>query len=364
MKKRNGKSIFMLPVLAVCMALFLTALPSDRVFADGDETLGPPSIPIASGSGIVAAGVGLATSQPQTINIAVPLATTVNQVLLYWEGKCAPGDDIIEVEGNPVVGSLIGDIPFPGCIVEVFRADITGLGLVGAGVNSISVGGLNFDRVADGAGILVIFDDGSNIATIDIRDGNDYAYLLESGSLPASYKTTDPQTFAFAPAAFARTAQLSLFFSSVAGSASTGGFRPNAVEVSIDGGPPIVFDNLLDSNDGEEWDTVNLDVPIPAGATSLTVQALSVDNDPPLTGPEGQLEGEEASFYWITAGFSIITPFCGDGIVDPGETCDPPFSIPDTPPGNENECRETSEIMIILMIVEIIARHLSAEMRL
>jgi hypothetical protein len=32
-------------------------------------------------------------------------------------------------------------------------------------------------------------------------------------------------------------------------------------------------------------------------------------------------------------------PTCGDGNVDPGETCDPPASIPLLPPGNLNECR-------------------------
>ncbi len=32
-------------------------------------------------------------------------------------------------------------------------------------------------------------------------------------------------------------------------------------------------------------------------------------------------------------------PACGDGTIDPGETCDPPASIPALPPGNVNECR-------------------------
>jgi hypothetical protein len=36
-----------------------------------------------------------------------------------------------------------------------------------------------------------------------------------------------------------------------------------------------------------------------------------------------------------------LIPFCGNGIVDPGETCDPPGSIPDLPPGNQNACRES-----------------------
>ncbi len=37
-----------------------------------------------------------------------------------------------------------------------------------------------------------------------------------------------------------------------------------------------------------------------------------------------------------------LLPFCGDGIVDPeaNETCDPPGSVPDTPPGNMNACRD------------------------
>lgn len=32
-------------------------------------------------------------------------------------------------------------------------------------------------------------------------------------------------------------------------------------------------------------------------------------------------------------------PTCGDIMLDPGETCDPPASIPALPPGNVNECR-------------------------
>jgi hypothetical protein len=32
-------------------------------------------------------------------------------------------------------------------------------------------------------------------------------------------------------------------------------------------------------------------------------------------------------------------PACGDLTIDPGETCDPPASIPALPPGNVNECR-------------------------
>ena len=77
MKKLLGISVLLALLLVVIVSIAL---------ADGTETLGPPSIPIASGTGIVAAGTGLVT-QPGTIDVDVP--GTVNQVLLYWEGQMA-----------------------------------------------------------------------------------------------------------------------------------------------------------------------------------------------------------------------------------------------------------------------------------
>ena len=55
--------------------------------------------------------------------------------------------------------------------------------------------------------------------------------------------------------------------------------------------------NLLDSNDGEEWDTLTVPVTIPANATTLKVQAFSRDDK-----NTGKLP---ASFAWTAAGFSI-----------------------------------------------------------
>ncbi len=56
--------------------------------------------------------------------------------------------------------------------------------------------------------------------------------------------------------------------------------------------------------------------------------------------------GEECDFNDPDASHSCtndcMIPACGDGIVDPSdETCDPPGSVPDTPPGNENACRDS-----------------------
>ena len=87
-----------------------------------------------------------------------------------------------------------------------------------------------------------------------------------------------------------------MFFTAVSGTTSGGGFRPSAIDVTINGSTQT-FDNLLDSNDGEEADTLNLDVTIPGGTTMVTVQAKSVDNL--------GIGGTPASFDWVAAGLSI-----------------------------------------------------------
>src|SRR3990172_4843753 len=231
--------------------LFMLSM-SSTVFADGTETLGPPSVAIATGSGIVTAGTGLCT-QPGSIEITVPGGTTVKQVLLYWEGSSATnpnGDNQVKVStssancntlGTPVFGTKIGGPTFTGARSTVtYRADITSLSLIAPGANTVYVCGMDFDLNGtagectpsgstsvrdDGAGILVVFDDGTTPSVIDVRDGNDYAFCanpLGLSSVP-SLLTTVPQTFTFAPALFPRIADIDLFASSVAGTTGGGG---------------------------------------------------------------------------------------------------------------------------------------------
>ena len=289
-------------IIFSCMSLMLLQLNSPFVNADGSEILGPPSILIGSGTGIAAAGVGLSGSPSGVINIDVPDGATVEQVLLYWEGShdLSPGegDDTATVNTNDVTGMLIGGIVFTSAASSAYRADITSLGLVSDGANSLTIENLNFDNVTRGAGVVVIFDDGvSGTAVIDLRDGNDYAYGL---SAPPK-DTTVPQTFSFAASGEDRNAILKLLFSSVSGTASGGDFRPTAIEMTLGDGTKTVFDNLLNSLDGQEWDTISIDIIIPAGETSVTVQALSVNN---VLDPELQV----ASFHWIAAGLSVTPP--------------------------------------------------------
>ena len=301
-----------------CISLILLQLNSPFVNADGTEALGTPSVKIASGTGVIAAGIGLEESQPGIINFTVPDGATVEQVLLYWHGyKDRPpgglGDAEITVNGIAVTGVMIGGIvSLRSLDSTAYRADITKLRdkgklLVSAGDNSLSIGGMDFS-VNNGAGVLVIIDDNvSDPVHIDLRDGNDFAYNpLPIGKVAPPRDTTVAQTFDFAASANDRIAKLNMFFSSVSGTTSGGGFRPTAIEVTV-GSTTTVFDNKLDSHDGQEWDTVTdsalVNVPVPAGETSVTVQALSVDNG--VDFPVGVLHGQVASFHWIAAGLTV-----------------------------------------------------------
>jgi SdrD B-like protein len=311
------KKLSIFAVAAFACLCFIGVM-SGEVFADGTEALGVPSIPIESGSGVVAAGVGLANAQPETIKITVP-GSTVKQVLLYWEGSMGDKTDnpddysTITVNTNSITGDLIGGPyhPFTGDHWNglAFRADITDLDLVVPGSNTLSVGNANFSGVANGAGLLVIYEDASSPRTeISIRDGEDFAYHGFDGLLT----TTVPQTFTFSEVSVDRTATLNMFFTTVKGVFSGGEFRPTAIRIESKKQTGEIMgtdwiNNELSSNDGEEWDTVNLDVKIPAGANSLTIQAYSLNNT------SGYQDNNPASLTWTAAALSMPLELCSIG---------------------------------------------------
>lgn len=296
----------------------MLALAAPRALAVGTETLGPPLVPVASGTGILAAGVGTELSQPASFTFSVP--GSVRQVLLYWLGHFSQtlggsGDNTIAVNGIPIQGTSIGgptlfftsgehDFRF-----QAYAADITGLGLVAPGSNTLTVSGLDFVSGRggnDGAGVIVVFDDGSPSATIGIRDGLDLAFF---GFAPP-LDTTVPQTFTFPAAPIERTATLATLAGSVAGPASGfGPVRPNRLRITLDVGGTFDIINPWASFQGPEFDAANFSIPIPAGATQLTVQALSADDG------SGNLP---ASFAWIGAGLSVPPPPPAPGVGTPG----------------------------------------------
>lgn len=295
-------------LLIAALAVFALAAQS-VAFADGSEELGAPSIAIESGSGTVAAGTGLDDTGTGTINIVVP--GTVKQALLYWEGQArGPNyDDTITVNGATVVGTVIGGptlfIPAATYSTTV-RADITAM--VVSGANSFDISGVEgFDRHSNGAGLLVIYDDGST-ADIGIFDGNDLAFIGYEPTLD----TTVAKTFTFAAEPVDRVSKLTTFTSSVAES-NIPGLRPSVIEVTLSDGTVIEYDNVLDGVDGNQWDTFVSDVTIPAGVTSLTVQVLSEDRL-----GTGNLP---ASLVWSGAALAVPTTPTSGG----GEGCTPGY---------------------------------------
>lgn len=257
------------------------------------ETLGDPGIAL-SGSGLVIEGTGM-VSQPATLDINVP-GTSVEQVLLYWSGGSNAGDhsgdNTISIDGHAVVGDLIGGPAnfYSTVYFSAYRADITGLGLVSNGANSFSLTDMVFPfsgvNENNGAALVVIYGDGTT-ADLQIRDGLDLAFF----NFPEPRKTTVPQTFGFAAADVARSG----FLSVVAGSVAQN--RPNEIKVTINGADQS-FHNILGSMDGADYDAVTIPVNIPAGATSLTVEAISTNSFDPLG----------ASICWIVGALDIETP--------------------------------------------------------
>ncbi|RDH84083.1 MAG: hypothetical protein DIZ80_08090 [endosymbiont of Galathealinum brachiosum] len=273
---------------------------SKSAHADGTESLGSPSIPIAAGTGIRAAGIGLENHLSGTITITIPDAVTVEQVILYWGGNNHDHSqltltDTINVEGADVTGNFIGGDTWyaNGKITVSYRADITSLGLVTSGTSSFTVNGVYFPDETYGAGVLVIYDDGSAESQVDIRDGNDFAMI----DWPIPLDATELQTFNFTASNADRIGSVELFVGSVYSSY----FRPSSFEITT-GGTTAVFSDQLNSNDGKFWDTVNLVVTIPAGATSLSAQIFSRDDG--IFAP-GNLP---ASLVWMASGFSVETP--------------------------------------------------------
>jgi len=264
-----------------------------QVAADGTEWLGPPSIPLAAGSGMAVGGVGLIdVPQPASLFVSVPADAVVQQVLLYWISEFYPqsGPDVTAVvNGVEVTGDVIGGPVnfFSVVYFSTLRADITDLGLVGPGGNVLEISGLNSSFRTTGAGVLVVYDDGSG-AEIDLLDGQDLAYWR----LAPPLDTTTPVMFFFEPATYDRVAEVPVLVGSV------GDLRPNVTEV-ISGGLTQRFINMFTSLDGPEWDSQVLSVTVPAGADFVSLQLLSegdgTDNNP-------------ASMAWCVAGVAIQPP--------------------------------------------------------
>lgn len=306
------------PILTIALLLSGTS----TAWADGTETLGPPSIDLAQGSGIAVGGVGL-HAQPGTIEVTVPDDATVEQVLVYFETGHRPGDasreahdDTIRLDGTEVTGQLIGGpTHFYGTVESAtHRADVTELRLVVPGSNAVEVDGLDGDEVSDGAGLVVLYSQPGRVDELFLVDGNDIAFA----DFEAPRDTTVPQTFTFAPSTEDRVAELGLLTASVhdpAPEANPSGDqrnRPNAIEVTVGDVTTTVADPLGRAE--PEWVTGSLQVAVPAVTTSLTVRYLSEWDD------TGDLP---ASLVWLAATLVVPAPAEPAPAVPPTTTAAP-----------------------------------------
>lgn len=267
--------------MLIALVLYLVwMIAPANIYADGDETLGPPSIDIESGSGFVASGTGTET-QPAAIDIFVP--GRVAQALLYWVGRGSPADDTITVNGTSITGDPIGS----SSDCTSFRADITSSHLVHIGGNTLTIEDMDFASRNDGVGVLVVFRRPFKSADIQILDGSDFAYIGSSGNAEVTVK----QTFFFEPQSFLRIGHLSIFV----GDAEAD--RPDKIEITVGEGTISRFD-LLASTDGAQFDTFKTSIVILPGVDKLAVQLFSEDD------PNG-LTTSPDSLVWINAVLSV-----------------------------------------------------------
>ena len=80
------------PLLLLSTAALLAV--SSLAWGNGTEELTSTGTPtLEPGTGMTGAGVGLeeTTAQPGTIEVVIPAGSTVEQVILYWEGNYDDG---------------------------------------------------------------------------------------------------------------------------------------------------------------------------------------------------------------------------------------------------------------------------------
>lgn len=292
--------------LAGAAAVALSAPPT--ALADGTETLGTPSVPIAGGTDLLVAGVGTEQHADTAVplDFVVPAGASIEQVLVYWQGEVThlnsdPGapDDTISLDGVPIAGTLIGgpSNPFINELFYTYRADITETGLVSAGPNSLTVSDMNFQTDLfsptgnKGVGLAIVYDDGTTSTVAGLMDGQDYAF---AGFAPP-FDTTVAQSYDFAAASSPRAATLGMLVGAALGN-DTVGVRGNVITGQFDTGETFSLVNELASHQGLELDARSFPVTIPAGATSLTVRLLSQGGDRP------------GSLLWIVGSLTVDVP--------------------------------------------------------
>ena len=287
MTRRSGAVIAVFALVAMLLtgiAYATTLAPSPSL------TLSGPGLTIAEG------GTGLFNLGTGTETITVDIGGDVEKAVLYWAGRDQPcsgvgpacgalfdvtRDQDLIFDGNPVTGIEVGHEDQPtsgrGPIRNIgFKADVTAIvQAAGAGVHNFDIkdGDLGSNlKEFDGAGLLVIFIDADDPTVYDVivYEGLDFAF--GDDPTPGETRVTEPVVFGYGTHTSDRTANLVIF----AGDGS--GPRADRVDISHNAS----LDNQVDGTDGALWDTLSVDITIPAGVAETTVQLVSEPgNSPP-----------------------------------------------------------------------------------
>ena len=267
--------------------------------------------PLAAGARLLVEGTGLLNNTTGSITVPTPPGATPVGALLYWGARTDTGDPseiLIDFNGDGqqlVHGDYAGTTPLAsGDDPHTFRADLVAAGFPldasDGGSNQVEVE-VELDQGIEGAALVIPYTDGS-AGFLTLRDGNDWAYLLQ----PAE---TELQEFSFAPVPQDRQGRLHIIVGDVEDN------RPTRIDLEIEPGAPFNIENPFGAGqsgrDGPEWDTWMYDFTLPAGGDAVRVQVRSDNN---VTPPSS---GDPASLYWVVAALEIF--------VSGGQGCTPGY---------------------------------------
>src|SRR5262245_9329413 len=192
-------------VLAFVCTVALLATATAPVLADGNDTLGPPSLKMAKGTGIVSATT-VSGPAPGSLEIEIPAKAAARQVLIYWQGVEAT-DSVRLVNGVEVHGVSVGRSELIAGGDTTFRADITDVLSLHPGLNRVDIALAGLAAGPADAAIIAVVDDGSKASHLLLRDGRDLLSNL-NGTEPGDLSI--PQTFMLPGAKYDRRLELML----------------------------------------------------------------------------------------------------------------------------------------------------------
>jgi hypothetical protein len=233
-------------------------------------------------------GKGLVDWGGGPVDLTVDINGPVSFAYLYWAGRdrpctldasgttCPPTtkDQLMIFNGTPLSGAEIGNETQPvsggGPIRDLgYFADVTSI-VAAAGTGSRSFTFEDGDRAdnlwrLDGVGLIVGYRDPSDLTSyrVILYHALDFAY--GDDPTPGETRVTTPVTFDHGSSPVSRPAVLQIF----AGDGEAG--RPDDVTISNN---PTVYNYLRQAN-GPEWTATPIDITIPAGVGTTTVQMNS-----------------------------------------------------------------------------------------